>query len=499
MAPAEAPTESGGAPGKRPVLFAISLGVFMATLDASIVNLALPGMAHEFVVDPPAVAPVVGAYLAAVAASLLLFGAIGDRTGRRRLYLIGLAVFTAGSALCALSWWSLDALIAFRVVQGLGGAMMFSLGPAILLEVFPPSQRGAALGWIASAVAAGQTAGPVVGGVLLGLFGWPAIFLVNIPIGVGAYFATARILRGTKQSVRFRKDDGSLHAFDSRGALLLPAGLVCLVGALQVGTEVGLLAPLTLVLLAASFACFAVLRNAERRAEAPLIDLAVFHNREFVAANASAVISFVAIGSVSFVLPFYLKGVLGYEAYRMGLMLLPIPLAIAAIGPFAGRISDRIGSRLPCAIGLSLAALSVLTLSTLTGTATEFDLIWRFGAFGAGMALFQSPNNSSAMGSVPRPLLGLASGTLSTMRSLGLAVGVASGAILLSAFYAAQTGGVPLPTGDIAPDGAAFVGAQQLTFLTIAVVTAAGVVTSLVRGARAREPAPAPTASSRGK
>jgi MFS family permease len=163
-------------------------------------------------------------------------------------------------------------------------------------------------------------------------------------------------------------------------------------------------------------------------------------------------------------------------------------------------LSDRTGPRVPCAAGLSLAAAAVFSLSTLTATSGDLDLVWRLGAFGAGMALCQAPNNSSAMGAVARPLLGLASGFLSTMRSLGLAIGVATAALLLSAFYAAQTGGVPLPPGDVAPNAAAFVAAQALTFLVIAGVAAAGVATSLVRGSGPARPQGAPvTASSRGK
>jgi len=490
-APALSPTL--GAPQKARVLVVVAAGVFMATLDASIVNLALPGMAKGFSVDPSAVSPVVSAYLVAVASSLILFGALGDRTGRRRLYLSGLLVFTTGSLLCAGAW-SLEALVAFRVVQGLGGAMMFSLGPAILTEAFPPEERGKALGWIASAVAGGQTAGPVVGGLLLGAFGWPSIFLINLPIGAAAFLASSRWIPRAEGPSRFRRADGALHPFDARGAILLPASLLALLALLEVGPAGGGPFPLTLGLAAAfGLALFALVR-VERRSAAPLLDLAIFRNREFVAANASAVFSFVSIGAVSFLLPFYLTGVLRFEAYRMGLALLPIPLAIAVIGPLAGRLSDRIGAGLPCAVGLALATLAVATLTNLGAAASDFDLIWRLALFGAGMALFQSPNNSSVMGAVDRPLLGLASGFLSTMRSLGLALGVVAGAAMLSAFYAVQTGGIPLPPGNVAPAALPFVEAQRLTLWIIAGVTAAGVATSLVRG-RPK----APRASLRGK
>ncbi len=471
----------------------------MATLDTSVVNLALPTMGHTFRAAASEMSPVVSAYLIAVVASLLLVGAVGDRRGRRRLYLVGMALFTASSALCAVAW-SLQALVAFRALQGLGGAMMFSLGPALLVEVFPPQERGKALGWIASSVAAGQTAGPVVGGVLIGAFGWPSIFLVNLPIGVVSYLWASGVLKGVQESARFRAADGSLLPFDRKGAVLLPTTMIALMVALEAVPIAGATSLLALGGFAVGAVALVMLGRVERKAGAPLVPLAVLRNREFVAANASCVLSFAAIGGVFFVIPFYLKGVLGFPEFRMGLALLPIPIAIAVVGPLAGRLSDRIGSRIPCAAGLSLASAAVFSLSTLTTTSGDLDLVWRLASFGAGMALFQAPNNSSAMGAVARPLLGLASGFLSTMRSLGLAIGVAIAALLLSAFYAAQTGGVPLPPGDVRPDAAAFVGAQALTFLVIAGVAAAGVVTSLVRGSGAARPEGAPvTASSRGK
>jgi MFS family permease len=280
----------------------------------------------------------------------------------------------------------------------------------------------------------------------------------------------------------------------------LPMTMIALMVALEAVPIAGATSLLAIGGFAVGAAALFMLGRVERKAGAPLVPLEVLRNREFLAANASCVLSFFAIGAVFFVVPFYLKGVLGFPEFKMGLALLPIPISIAVVGPLSGRLSDRIGSRIPCAAGLSIACGAAVSLSTLTASAGDLDLVWRFASFGAGMALFQAPNNSSAMGAVPRPLLGLASGFLSTMRSLGLAIGVATAALLLTAFYAAQTGGVPLPPGDVRPDAAAFVAAQSLTFLVIAAVAAAGVVTSLVRGDGSARPQRAPvTASSRGK
>ena len=435
-----APADTGDLfANKRRVLVIVFLGVLMATLDGSIVNLALPVMATGFRVDPGAVAPVVSVYLVAIAATVLLFGALGDRLGRRPLYLSGFALFTAASTLCAAAW-SLEALVILRVVQAVGAAMIFSVGPAILTQSFPRSERGAALGWIATAVAAGQTAGPVLGGLLLDSFGWPSIFLINLPIGAGTFLAASRLLPKGKAEPRRRRSDTTLSGDHAKGV--------------------------------------------------------VRRNREFVAASASTFLSFITIGAVAFGLPFYLNHVLGFGAYRMGLVMLPTPLALALIGPLSGRLSDKIGPRIPCTAGLALAALSLAALSTLDRASGDFDILWRLALFGGGMALFQSPNNSSAMGSVRPQLLGLASGMLATMRVLGLAVGVSLGALLLGLFYAAQTGGAPLPPGDVAPEAAAFVAGQRLKFLVIAAICAAGIATSLVRADRAAKSPPHGTETS---
>lgn len=477
---------------KRKVLLVISVGVFMATLDGSIVNLSLPTIARDFHVDATAAATIVSSYLIAIAATLLLFGSLGDRMGRRPLYLWGLGFFTAGSVLCAFAW-SLEALVVFRIIQALGGAMVFALGPAILTGAFPPHERGAALGAVGTAVAGGQTAGPVIGGVLLHFFGWPSIFLVNVPIGAYALLQARAVLAPTAPDAHQFAASGSRHAFDVQGAVLLPLALLLLMLLFEMAPRVGLASPLVLVMAAGMVALLAAFRAVERRARVPLVDLAALRNRSFVSANISAVLSFITIGSVFVILPFYLAGVLGYETYRMGLLLLPVPAMIALVAPFSGRLSDRIGSRTPCAVGLAVAAVAAFALSTLGRTANEVDIVWRLALFGLGMALFQSPNNSAIMGAVARRHLGLASGMMATMRTLGFAVGVALGAGLLGVAYAAATGGIPLPPGNTGVDPDAFVTAQRLSFTVVAAICAVGIATSLIRSSGPAPQAPPDT------
>ncbi len=469
-----------GVPNKRMVLVVVSASVFMATLDGSIVNLALPTIASEFSVDATRVESVVTSYLIAIASTLLLVGALGDRLGRKRLYTAGIAVFTVGSGLCAIST-ALESLVSFRVVQALGGSLMFAIGPAILTAAYPARERGAALGAIGTAVAAGQTAGPVIGGMLLQLFGWQAIFLVNIPIGVAALLLSRRQLADDHPGARATGEARDRPAFDVPGAVLLPSALFILMVAVEFAGHELAISPTVILLLVVVAGLLIAFRYVEKRAASPLVSFKALRNREFALSNTAGFLSFVAIGASFFVLPFYMAGVLAYEPYKMGLMLLPIPAAIVLIAPYSGRLSDRIGTRIPCVTGMALASLAALALMTLDAASTEIDLVWRLALYGGAMALFQSPNNSTIMGSVERHFLGLASGMMATMRTLGFALGVASGAGLLAVGYLAATGGMPLPPGDVTPDAAAFVSAQSFAFLAVAVMCAAAAVTSAVR------------------
>lgn len=474
-----APPSGEGVPNKRMVLVVVSASVFMATLDGSIVNLALPSIASQFRIDATQVESVVTSYLIAIASTLILVGALGDRFGRKRLYTAGIAVFTVGSALCAISS-TLQPLVAFRVVQAIGGSFMFAIGPAILTAAYPARERGAALGAIGTAVAGGQTAGPVVGGVLLQVFGWPSIFLVNIPIGAAALLLSTRELADDHPGAGANGPLRAPKRFDLPGAVLLPSALFLLTVGIEVVSLEQQFTPTALGLFAAVVLLLVAFRSVEKRAAAPLVSLEALRNREFALSNTAGFLSFVAIGSSFFVMPFYMAGVLGYEPYKMGLMLLPIPAAIALIAPYSGRLSDRIGTRVPCVAGMSLACAAALLLASLDGSSTEVDLGWRLAMFGAAMALFQSPNNSTIMGSVERRFLGLASGMMATMRTLGFALGVAGGAGLLAVGYLAAAG-VALPPGDVRPDGAAFVSAQSFAFLAVAVMCASAAVISAVR------------------
>ena len=453
------------------VLSAVSVGTFMATLDGSIVNIALPSMAHAFSIDLAAVEWVVVAYLLVVGSLLLPFGRLGEVVSFRRVYLAGFAVFTAASVLCAAAP-GIGALVGFRALQGVGAAMLMAMGPAIVARTFGPGERGRALGINAVSVSIGLSLGPALGGLLTELGSWRAIFLVNLPIGLFAIAWAARILPTDRPS---RRDP-----FDVPGAILASAGLATLLLALNRGGAWGWSSPATVGLLLVAAALGAAFLALERRTAVPMMDLRLFAIRAFSAGLASVFVAFVGLFTATFLLPFLLQEGSGLNPLEAGLLITPIPIAAAVVAPFSGALSDRIGSRLPASLGIALLAAGLLSLATLPVAFTPADLAWRLALIGAGQGLFMSPNSSAVLGAVPRPRLGTASGMAAETRVVGQAIG-----IVVSAAVVAARVPVHLATlGSSADDAArqAFISATRDAFLVAGLICGIGIATSLVRG-----------------
>jgi EmrB/QacA subfamily drug resistance transporter len=470
------------APNKWVVFGILAIGIFMATLDSSIVNISLPTIAHFFGVPlSGAIEWVVIAYLVVIAAVLLTIGRLADMVGRKPLWLIGLAVFTTGSAICGASL-SLGMLIAARALQGLGGALIMAVSPAMLTSAFPPSERGRALGMNAVVVALGVSVGPTLGGVITENFTWRWIFYVNVPLGILGILASWRILVEQVQRARSR--------FDPAGAILLAIGLATLTLGLSFGQEWGWSSPLLISTLAVSVVALAALVIVEHRIANPVIDFLLLRNRVFLSANVSLILSFLALFAVSFMLPFYLEELRGFSTLQAGLLLTPLPLTIAVIAPFSGALADRIGTRWLAACGLLIACIGLLFVSQLNAQSSTFDIIWRLILTGVGQAIFQSPNNSALMGAAPRGQQGIASGFLATGRVVGQSVSVAlAGAIFTSlggalagSLLVAQQFHYSMKPEQIAALQSSFSHAFQVAFIVCAGIAAFGVLTSLVRG-----------------
>jgi len=440
----------------------VAIGTFMSTLDASIVNIALPTMAREFQTDLGRVEWVVLAYLLALAALLLNAGRLVDVLGQRRVYAFGLLVFGVSSGACALSGSVLPLTLA-RVVQGVGGALMNAAGPAILTAVFPASQRGRVLGTVGLAVSAGLAAGPAVGGFVIGALSWHWIFLPNVPIS----FVAALVAWRAVPALPFAKE-----RFDVPGSVLLAVALTSLMLLLSQGHAWGFVSTPSAAALLVAVAAFAAFLAVEKRSDHPIVAFALFRDRTFTGSAAAGFLIFTTLGAVNLVMPFYLHFALGLETKQMGLVLTSLPVVLAVVSPASGWISDRMHStRVIAACGAIFAVAALVILSAVARRGEPLVVAAVLGGLGLGIGTFQSPNNSALMGSVPRDRLGTAGGLLASVRVTGLLVGNAIG----GAIYLAASGGSrepPLVAAGLATS--ALVGAATGTLAAIA---------SLARGA----------------
>ncbi len=466
--------------GKWHVLGTVGFGTFVSALNASMMNLALPFVGAHFQARMPVAEWVIMAFLLTISTLLLVFGRLGDTYGFRKVYLLGTAVFTVGSVLCGFAP-SIYHLIAFRILQGLGAAMIMAIGPAILTAAFPPQERGKALGFLGVFVASALASGPTLGGLLLKYAGWEFIFFINGPLGVLIMVWTWLVLAPTPRSPQRFDLPGAVTLFLALGALLL---------ALSHGEEWGWgsRAIRTLLLTAALFFPLFVWR--ELTCPAPMMELRLFKNRLFSAATASAVCNFIVQYMVVFMLPFYFKDVLRLDAAQAGVLLSAFPLVILVVAPLSGTLSDRIGSRGLSSLGMAVSAVSLALLSRLTPESAWPEIVWPLVLLGLGNGIFQSPNSSALMGSVPRTHLGVAGGMLATARNGGMVLGVAlAGAVFNHRLplHLAATG-----SGTVEAAHLAFAAALHDTMLVGAGVALVGMATSLVRGAPAGGPARRP-------
>ena len=451
------------------VMAAVSMGVFLATIDGSIVNVALPTLVRELDTNFATVQWVVLAYLLALSTLMLSMGRLGDMIGKKPVYATGFVIFTIGSVLCGIApdvYW----LIAFRVVQAIGGAMVFALGLAIVTEAFPPDERGKALGYIGTVVSVGIVVGPTLGGILIDALSWRWIFLVNLPVGILGTWMVIKFVPNFKPTGK--------QKFDYAGAVTLFVGLFALLLALTWGQQLGFSDPRILALFATSCVFVAIFIVIERRSDQPMIDLSLFKNNLFSISLITGFITFVSIAGAIILLPFYLENVLGYSTQQVGLLLAIVPVVLGIVAPISGSMSDKFGTRRISIVGLIFLLVGYYAMSTLDAQTSALGYIMRLLPIGIGMGIFQSPNNSAIMGAVPRQRLGIASGLLSVTRSLGQTTGIA----VLGAFWAAR---VIAYTGQILDEGAtaapveAQVAGLQETFLSVMVLIAIGLALSV--------------------
>lgn len=456
-------------------LLTVSIGTFMATLDASIVNISFPRLTNVFETEPSVVLWVTVGYLLVSVSLMLTLGRIGDVLGRKRVYVLGFALFTVGLILCTLSQ-SILQLILSRIVQAMGAAMTVALSTAIVTAAFPNEERGKALGILGGVVSAGLLSGPVLGGFLLDILDWQSIFYTRVPVGIIGLVMAWILLKEQREPNTGLK-------FDLGGAATLFGSLSCLLLFFNLGGRLGFVSVPSLSLAASTVILLTLFVVLERRAAQPIVDLNLFRNRLFAGGNVSLGIMFVAIAANTFLMPFYLIDGLAHSASETGLLLAIVPLATLVIGPPSGWLSDKIGSRLLCTVGMALICVALFLLSGLGTESSDADILLRLIVLGAGIGMFSSPNNSSIMGSVPRDKLSTGSAMIATVRQIGMSIGIAiAGTIFTSrqALYAAQ-----LAQDSLNPQMSqrlSLVGGYQDTLLVAAIVCGIGIFTSLARG-----------------
>jgi EmrB/QacA subfamily drug resistance transporter len=465
----------------------VCVGAFLGQLDASIAGLVLPTLEQTFSAPVAGVEWVAIAYLVTLAALVVPFGRLADLAGRKLLYVGGFLVFIAGSALCGFAP-TLGWLIAFRVLQAVGAAMLQANSVAIITAAVARRRLGRAIGVQGAAQAIGLSVGPSVGGFLIDALGWRWVFFIAVPFGlIGTVLGWLVLPTTPNVEAGARRD-----RFDWVGALLLGPSVALLMLALTFGNEWGWTSPALIGVTLLAALCLGLFVATELHADSPLVDLSLFASRMFTIGIMAGLLSYSVLFGSLFLIPFYLERILGNTPAEAGLLLSPIPLALGVVAPLAGALTDRFGSRLPTVTGMLLSALALLALAVMPDLSLPLTLLL-LGVLGVGLGLFTPPNNSAIMGSAPERQLGVAGGILNMTRSVGTSLGVALTGALLALLLNAATGAHVDSTLDVAP--AALDVAFHQTLLFLAALAAVAGLLSAVRGAPTLEAVPAPRAA----
>lgn len=446
----------------RAALIVATLSSFLTPFMGSAVTVALPDIADEFGLGAVALSWVPTAYLLASATFLLPLGRFADIHGRKRIFLLGIAIYTLASVLLAAAW-SGPVLLACRAVQGIGSAMIFCTSVAILLSVYPASQRGRVLGVNVAAVYCGLSLGPVLGGQLTQHFGWRSIFIFTAALGV--ITLTVAVTRLKSEWAEARGEP-----YDSHGALLYSLSFMALVGAFtQLPERAGIISLVIGVIGLAGFVLW------ELASDAPLIRMQLFvRNTVFAFSNLAALINYAATFAVGFYLSLFLQHIKKLTPGDAGLVLLVQPAVMAVFSPLAGRLSDRIQPRIVASAGMLILTGGLVALAFLdTHTPVWYVAACLFG-MGIGFALFSSPNANAIMSSVERPMYGVAAATMSTMRQIGHALSMAIVVLILSMYL-----GAAKLEPSVHPQ---FLAGQRTCFIVYAAICSLGVLASLARG-----------------
>jgi EmrB/QacA subfamily drug resistance transporter len=443
-------------------LFVATLTSFMGPFMISAVNVALPAIQAEFSADAVILSWVATSFLLAMAVFLVPFGKVADIYGRKKIFSLGVVLFTLSSLLAAFSF-SIKVLIFMRVFQGLGAAMFVTTGMAILTSIFPPSRRGRAIGIYVAAVYIGLSAGPFVGGFITRYLGWSSIFAVVVPFGAASVFMTIKYLKGEWADARG-------ETLDIRGSVLYGLSILILIyGASLLPRMVAV------YLMLAGLVGLGLFIRLELRVPYPVFEVKLFNqNRLFTFSSLAALINYSATSALMFLLSLYLQYIKGAPPQYAGSILIAQPIMMAVFSPLAGRLSDRIEPRLIASTGMTITALGLSFFIFVGPNTSQVLIVLTLALLGFGFALFSSPNMNAIMSAVEKRYLGIASGTVATMRLLGQMVSMAIAMVVFAVFIGRE----PISPANYGE----FLKSVRVSFLIFSLLCALGILFSLLRG-----------------
>ena len=468
------------------ILLLVSTGVFMSTMDSSMVNVALPTLMKIFSSSLAVTEWVVLIYLLTITVTLLFWGNLSTKTGQGRLYGWGILLFVAGSLSCSLAG-SIEFLIGSRFCQAIGASMMMAMGPALINSTYPKAQLGQGLGMVGVATSLGLMSGPAVGGLLLRWSHWRFIFLVTVPIGLLVYLRFRRILSSVDGSVLPARPNAG-GRFDVTGGILY-ASAVALSVLLLTHTGGSCRSPARGDWLSYFFFAVPILWLFfiiyESKKERSLLPVHLFRNRFYAMAMLSAMLSFVVLFFVLLLMPFYLSSVRGYPPDRVGFFMMAMPLCVFFVAPLAGRLHDKIGARIVASIGLGGCFVSLLLLTGITVGSSPVFIVFTLALLGFGQAMFLAPNSAAALAGVAHDDSGVTSSLLATSRNMGMLLGTALAGYIFAQMYGELTGGMDIKDFSPAQTGQ-FMQALRQTFVAGSFIAGMAVLSSWLRGSPRR-------------
>ena len=428
----------------------------------SSINIALPAIEKEFHVDAVLLAWIPMSYLLAAAVTLIPFGRLSDLYGRKKIFSIGIVIFTITSFFSAISI-SVSMLIFLRIIQGVGNSMIFASGMPILISVYPPHERGKVIGINVAAVYIGLSAGPLLGGFLTQHFSWRSIFIFTIPFGLAVAYIAIRKLTGEWAEAKGEK-------FDITGTFFYGIGITGIMYGISLLPDMS-----SLWIILCGIACISAFIVWETRIEHPVFQIKLFKaSRSFAFSNLAALINYSATFALTFLLSLYLQHIKGLSPQEAGLILMSQPVVMALFSPFAGRLSDSVKPQTIASVGMILTSLGLFPFTFLNGESSMLFIVISLVVLGFGFALFSSPNTNAIMSSVDNRYYGVASGTVGTMRLLGMMLSMGIAAMIFSIFI----GKVQI-TPEYHP---VFIRSVNIAFLIFCILCLLGFFASLISG-----------------